>query len=114
MGFIAIMHFITPKMAKTAKTAIYGHEPYENGSKYSKSSYFVMVEVVKDFSLDCSSIIYQTNSTVGITPVHNFLAYMYYMCRVYCQLHNFFPNIIQSVLVTEAEVSIVQIRNLIK
>ena len=72
------------------KMAIYGHEPYENGLKYLKPPHFGIVEVVKHLSFVHKSINQQTNSTVGLSPLQIFLAHVYHMCRVYCQLHNFF------------------------
>ena len=83
---LAILHIIGQKWQKMA---IYGHEPHKNGSKYSKPPNSGIVEVVKHFRLVHSSINQQTNSTVGISPLQNFLAHMHHMCRVYCQLHKF-------------------------
>ena len=73
----------------------------------------IILEVVKHFSLSRSLINQQTNNTVGISPLQTFLAHMYHMCKVYCKLNQKFPYFIQSVLVTEAEESLVQPRNLI-
>ena len=46
--FLAILHFIGQKMANYGQLWL---EPHENGSKYSKPSSFVIVEVMKHFSL---------------------------------------------------------------
>ena len=71
---LVILHFIAQKKCK--ERALYGHEPYENGSKFSKPSHFVIVEVVEHFIWGCSSNNQQKKGTVGISPLQSFLANM--------------------------------------
>ena len=76
------MHFIGQKIT------VYGHETYENGSLYSKLSRFCYCGSGEVFEFGHTAINQQTK-TVDILALHNFLAHMYKMCGVYCQLHKF-------------------------
>ena len=94
--------------------AIYDHEPYEDGSKYSKSSNFVIVEVLKKFTFDLL-INQSTNQQYSLNLTYRIFWPICIPCLEYTA--NFtipFANIFQSVLVTDAKGRIVGIKNMIK